>query len=645
MQMVNTQRIQKVRDGLLQALTGEKGKRWLEGAGWLAAGFLLSAGALGRDFQPLALGLLCAAPPGWRAVLLALGGAIGYPVFWGTPGWQGSAWMGFGLMVALGLGDRGIVKRQRTLLPALSALIVAGTGVIWLFRFGDDTTIPMYLLRVAVGVLTAGVFSLWRQERNPWLDWAVEAIGVLALAQVVPVRYLGLGFIAAGYLAAGGSLPAAVLAGLSLDLAQVTNVKMTAVMCVASLLGRLPKGPKWLPVLSGAVSFLPVAALSGVWDVRPLPGLILGGALAGLFPMPEREAKPRRHSGEAMVAQVRLEQMALALRQMEQALLLTPEPELDKGAVLAKSCAQACDTCPERRSCKGRSLLPAMPESVLEQPGLSEEDLPTGCRKPNRLLSELRRGQEQLRRMKGDGNRLLAYRGASREQYGFLADFLENLSDELAQRHDYREPRFRPEIGLSTRSSEAVNGDKCVWFEGTGNSFYVLLCDGMGTGAEAARESEEAAGLLKQMLQAGFPAEYALRCLNSLQILREMGGCATVDLVKLQLDTGKGTVYKWGAAPSYLMGGGQLRKIGTASPPPGLSGSAREMVDRLSLGRGERLILLSDGVSEAGLLDSARTTPTQLPGEMAAAILEKERSGGDDATAVVIRLIPGRLSA
>lgn len=615
----------------------------MEAMGYLAAGFLLSAGALGRSFQPLALGLLCAAPPGWRAVLIAVGGAIGYPVFWGWPGLQGSAWMGFGLMVALGLGDQGIVKRQKTLLPALAALIVSGTGVLFLFRFGDETTIPVYLLRVAVGVIAAGVFSLWRQEGKAWSRLAVRAIGVLALAQVVPVRYVGLGFAAAGYLAAGGSFPAAVLAGLALDLAQVTNVKMTAVLCAAWCLGKVPKMPRWFPLLSAAAAFVPVAVLSGVWDVRPLPGLILGGALAGLFPEIGGQERPERRTGEAAVAQVRLEQMALALRQMEQTLLIE-DPEPDRRAVLLKSCALACDTCPERRGCKARQLLPQMPESVLEQPGLSVEDLPKDCRKQTRLLSELRRGQEQLRRIKGDGNRLAAYRSASREQYGFLADFLEGLADSLAQRHDYKEPKFHPDIGLSTRSSKDVNGDKCVWFEGPGNSFYVLLCDGMGTGAEAAKESGEAVRLIRQMLLAGFPAEYALRSLNSLSVLRELGGCATVDLVRIQLDTGRGMVYKWGAAPSYLMISGQLRKIGTAGPPPGLSQSAREMVDRLSLGRGERLILLSDGVSEEGLLDSARTTPTQPPGEMAAAILEKESSGGDDATAVVIRLIPGRLA-
>ena len=642
--MINTDALRSAVSRSAQTLSDPKKSRFLRGVGWFSSGFLLSAGALGRTFQPIAMGLCCAAPPGWGAVLIALGAMAGYPVFWGSPGLKGTAWMAFSLPVALLLGDRGVVKRQRTLLPAIAALIVSGMGVLFQVRFGDDTSVPVYLLRIGTGVLATGVFQEWRRNRSRWTDLAVVFLGVLALSQVVPVRYLGLGFVAAGYLAAQGRLPETALAGLAIDLAQVTSVKMTAALCASFCLSRLPWMPKWMPLLASALSYVIVAVLSGMWDVKPLPGLILGGALAGMLP-DVTQKKPPRRTGEAAIAQVRLEQMAQALRQMEAAMLTTGDPPPDKRAVLAKACAAACDTCPERRGCRARALLPQMGERVLEQPGLSEEDLPSGCRKQVRLLTELRRGQESLRRMKGDRNRLEGYRSASREQFGYLADFLERVSDDLARRHEYRPPRFRPDIGYSSRSSEMENGDKCLWFEGPGNCFYVLLCDGMGTGSGAAKESAEAAKLLKQMLQAGFPAEYALRSLNSLAVLREFGGCSTVDLVQLHLDSGKGTVFKWGAAPSYLMVSGQLRKIGTASPPPGLSHSCREVADRLSLGRGERLILLSDGVSEEGLLDSARTTPSQPPGEMAAAILEKERSGGDDATAVVIGLLPGCLSA
>ena len=642
--MINTDAIRSAGSRLAQTMRDPGKNRFLKGMGWLLSGFLLSAGALGRTFQPIAMGFLCAAPPGWGTVLLALGAMAGYPVFWGQPGLKGTAWTAFSLPVALLLGNRGIVRRQRTLLPALAALIVSGTGVLFQVRFGDDTTVPVYLLRIAVGVAVTGTVQHWRRNRSRWTDLAVVFLGVLALAQVVPVRYLGLGFVAAGDLASLGQLPETVLAGLALDLAQVTSVKMTAALCVSFCVSRFPRMPRWLPLLAPAVSYAAVAALGGVWDVKPLPGLILGGALAGIFP--DREEKtPPRSTGEAAIAQVRLEQMAQALRQMEGLLMMTEDRPPDRRAVLVRNCAAACDTCPERRGCKVRSVLPQMEVGILEQPGLCEEDMPSGCRKQGRLLTELRRGQEQLRRIKGDRNRLEGYRSASRDQLGYLADFLERVSDDLARRHEYRTPRFRPDIGYSSRGREPENGDSCLWFEGPGNCFYVLLCDGMGTGSGAEKESAEAARLLRQMLQAGFPAEYALRSLNSLAVLREFGGCSTVDLVQIHLDSGKGMMYKWGASPSYLMVSGQLRKIGTASPPPGLSHSCREVADRLSLSRGERLILLSDGVSEEGLLDSARTTPSQPPGEMAAAILEKEPSEGDDATAVVVRLLPDCLSA
>ena len=198
---------------------------------------------------------------------------------------------------------------------------------------------------------------------------------------------------------------------------------------------------------------------------------------------------------------------------------------------------------------------------------------------------------------------------------------------------------------MSTRSHREENGDKCIWFPGTGNDYYVLLCDGMGTGAGAARESREAAQRLEGLLRSGFPAEYALRSLNSLAVLRELGGCTTVDLVRLQLDTGKGTLYKWGAASSYLLKNGQLRKIGTAGPPPGLSQQARETVDRLSLGGGEVLILLSDGAGEDMLLRTPWTAPEPSPGALAAAILERGALEGDDATVAVVRLITPDASA
>ncbi len=622
-------------------LYSEPGRRAAVLGGWFAGGFCMAAASLDRSFQPLALGLVCAARGGWSAVAGALGGGLGYLWFWGAHGWQGVFWMAAGLAVSLALGDRGISQRQSLMLPACATVIAAGGGVLFLFRYGDETPVGIYLTRVGLALAATWVFRAWLERRGSWADWLAQGLLVLALAQIA-VLGVNLGHIAAGYLASQGALAAAVLTGLGLDLAQVSRVGMTGVLCLGFCLRLIPGRPRWVDAAAPALAYVPVMALGGQFDLAPVPGLLLGGVARVVIPGLGK-LEPKRRRGEAAVAQLRLEQMAMALRHMEQTLLLTAPVKPDRGAVIDRAQRAACDLCPERRGCRGR--LEELGEGLLEQPGLGEEDLPKGCKKPNRLLYELRRGQEQLRRMKGDRKRLESYQCAARDQYAFLADFLQSLSEELGSRKDYRPPRFSPEVALSTRSHRPENGDQCLWFAGSGNDYYVLLCDGMGTGAGAARESREAAQLLKQMLMAGFPAEYALRSFNSLAVLRELGGCTTVDLVRLQLDTGRGTLYKWGAASSYLLKNGQLRKIGTAGPPPGLSQQARETVDRLSLGGGEVLILLSDGAGEDTLLRTKWTAPEPSPGEMAAAIVEHGAKDGDDATVAVVRLCSSDASA
>ena len=601
---------------------------------WFGGGCLLAAAAVEGRFQPLALGLLCAGTGGWNAVAAALGAALGYLWFWGRGAAQAMFWLGAGLAVNLMLGDAGISRRQKLLLPACAAVIVAGGGVLWLFRWGDETPIPTYLTRVALALCATAIFRAFLERRGSWADWLAQSLLVLALSQIV-VLGVNLGFAAAGYFAAQGALASAALAGLGLDLAHPAGVGMTGAMCLSFCLRLIPGRPRWLDALAPALAYVPVMALSGRFDLSPVPGLLLGGAVRLALPGLGR-LEPRKRRGEHAVAQLRLEQMALALRYMEQSLLLTAPVSPDRGAVLDRASRAACDFCPERRGCRGR--LEELPESLLEQPGLGEEDLPRGCRKPTRLLGELRRGQEQLRRMKGDRKRLESYQCAARDQYAFLADFLQNLAEDLGSRREVRTHRFTPEVAMSTRSHREENGDRCLWFAGTGSDYYILLCDGMGTGAGAARESREAAELLKRMLQAGFPAEYALRSLNSLAVLRELGGCTTVDLVRLHLDTGRGTLYKWGAASSYLLKNGQLRKIGTASPPPGLSVQTRETVDRLSLSGGEVLILLSDGAGEDVLLRTEWTAPVPSPGGLAAALVERGAEEGDDATVAVVQL-------
>ncbi len=602
---------------------------------WFLGGYLLAGAETGGSFQSLAMALVCAGRGGFAALAAAAGGCAGYLRFWGTGAVQAVFWLVCALAVNVFLGDRDISRRQVLMMPACAALIVSASGVLFLLRFRLAEAVPIYLLRVGTALGGTLILRLWLERRGSWADWLAQGVFAFSLAgtTVLGVR---LGHVLAGYLGAQGPLASAVLAGLGLDLAEPVKLGMTGVLCLSFCIRLLPGKPRWVDALAPSLTYIPMAVAGGHFHWSAVPGLLLGGAARML--LPDLGAwEPRRRRGETAVAQLRLEQMAAALRQMEQSLLLTAPVPPDREAILDRVQRDACDLCPERRGCRGRAEL--LPEELLDLPGLGEDDLPKSCRKRLRLLTELRRGQEQLRRMKGDRRRLESYQNAARDQYSFLAEFLQTLAEELVPKKDHRPARFQPEVALSSHSHREENGDQCIWFAGPGNDYYILLCDGMGTGAGAARESREAAQLLKRMLSSGFPPEYALRSLNSLAVLRELGGCTTVDLVRLQLDTGRGMLYKWGAAPSYLLKDGQLRKIGTVGPPPGLSGQCREMVDRLSLGGGEVLILLSDGAGEDALLRTQWTAPTPGLGELAAAVTEHGAQEGDDATVAAVRLV------
>lgn len=598
------------------------------------SGFLLSAASLSNYPQPLAMGLISAVT-GWRALVMSLGSMLGYFVFWGAAGNQGLVWSAAGGLLALLLGKRQEVKEQPLMIPVIAAFLTAVTGLVFQILLRDDTPVGIYFLRIALTAGSAVLFSQALQKRDTITDWLVGGVAVLALAQVAPIPYLGLGYLAAGVMAVSGAFPAAALGGLGLDLAQVTKIPMTAVMCLAYFLRMIPYERKWMRYAAPGVACLAVMAICGVWDLTPLPGMLLGGA-AGILLPPKPEAVPRR--GETGLAQVRLELGAEVMGATQQLLLETQPPPIDEAAILHMAQERACGGCSARNACAEREKITTF---HLQNP------LEVDCRKQGRLIPELRRGQERLRQLKADHERQQEYRSALVQQYQFLGDYLRSLADSLPRRGEKQTAYFRVEVSARSLGKEKANGDRCLAFSGSECRYYVLLCDGMGTGLGAAQEGQSAGQLLRQMLTAGFPADHALRSLNSILAIRGSAGAVTVDLAEIYLDTGHATIYKWGAAPSWLLRRSGAEKIGTATPPPGISVTGtRETVEKLSLRRGEALILLSDGVDGEEVLRRTVLAPDAPPGELAAKFLESSRGKGeDDATAAVIRLRPTSLGS
>lgn len=606
---------------------------------YLLTGFVFSAASLGNYCLPLTMGFVCACS-GWSAVLAAAGGCLGYWLFWRTSGYIGLFWISVCLPAALLMGNRRLLRQIPLLLPAVAGLITAASGVLFQFVFQDTTPIAVYLLRVSLGGGSALLFGKLLSGRNPILDWLATGLFVLSLAQIAPIPYFGFGFIAAGFIAGTGAFPAAVISGLALDLAQVTAVPMTAVLSLSYLIRFLPRYPKWLAAMAPAAVYIGMMTLCGSWDIMPVAGMILGGAAGILLPVPGRFTYRR---GETGVAQVRLEMAAGVLTQTETLLLETDPPPVDEEALMLRAAERACGGCAYRKNCRDSGRLLQLPPMTLHKPLLSTEELPIVCRKPGRFLAELHRCQEQLRSIRADRQRQKEYRAAVIQQYRFLASFLQDLADQLPRRAETVGKQLRPEVTVYANRREQENGDRCMRFAGVGKKYYVLLCDGMGKGIGAVEEGRTAAALLQRMLRAGYPAEHALRSLNSLCALRDRAGAVTVDLAEILLDTGKVTLYKWGAPPSYLATRYGAEQLGTVSPPPGISVTGeQERIEQTSLRRGEWLVMVSDGIDRHDALRCCMEMADRSPGELASGILACGQLGGqDDATVVITRLIAG----
>lgn len=616
------------------------GDRRVHGAaralGWLAAGFLLSAAGVDNRPLPLAASLVCVCS-GWSAVLTAAGGALGYWLFWGSAALQPVAWVGVGLLVAVLLVDRRISRQTPLLLPAVAALIVATWGLIFQMGLGIGAPVPIYVLQVLCAGSVAWLFAGALRGRDPLRDWLVSAVAVLALAQIMPIPYLGLGYIAAGALCVAGAFPAAALAGLALDLAGITPVPMTAVTALAYLVRLLPRYAGALSRLAPMSACVLVMYATGTWDLLPLPGLLLGGLVARFLP---RTGNATHRRGETGVAQVRLEVVAGVLAQTEQLLLEIRPVPVDEEALVCRAAEQACAGCPCRNNCPDSRRIRQLPGPILQKPLVSQEELPIVCRKSGRFLAQLHRSQEQLRSIRADRERQREYREAVIQQYRFLSEYLQELADGLTRRADTLHSAYRPRVAVCGNRPEADNGDRCLCFPGTLCRYYVLLCDGMGTGLGAVREGKTAGALLKRLLGAGFPAEHALRSLNSLCALRERAGAVTVDLAELDLSSGRVKLYKWGAAASYLVSDTVTRKLGAVSAPPGLGVDQQELTHRLTLRRGEVLVLVSDGIEEQTAQASCRQSQGQPPQELARQLLEAVHAGGqDDATVMAVDLV------
>ncbi|MBQ7173158.1 MAG: SpoIIE family protein phosphatase [Clostridia bacterium] len=194
-----------------------------------------------------------------------------------------------------------------------------------------------------------------------------------------------------------------------------------------------------------------------------------------------------------------------------------------------------------------------------------------------------------------------------------------------------------------------VSGDAINLFSNKKEYCYGLVCDGMGSGREAALTSNLCTVFLEKMLEAGNRAGTSLKMLNNM--IRSRGAdstsecSSTVDLVEIDLVLSQAIFMKSGAAPSFLVRDGAVIRLEAGTAPIGIIRALDVHSEVCRLSPGDTIVLLSDGIlehdpKEEWILSYLKTVSDRTPEEISNHICQHAASFShhDDCSALAIRI-------
>ena len=204
-------------------------------------------------------------------------------------------------------------------------------------------------------------------------------------------------------------------------------------------------------------------------------------------------------------------------------------------------------------------------------------------------------------------------------------------------------------VGYAAAAAAGISGDAAASCGLPGGSRALILSDGMGKGIKAAAGSRLVVTRLRRNLKAGMPVAKAIKEVNRYMIeqaeaasLKSPGGTdfangqtgsaveqvnptpgqggtdfaagqcssdcadedfATVDLTVIDRQSCRARFYKMGAATSFIMRQGRVRKIKGAALPVGIIPRLRLTHISAVLKEGDLIVMVSDGITDADRKD------------------------------------------
>ncbi len=213
----------------------------------------------------------------------------------------------------------------------------------------------------------------------------------------------------------------------------------------------------------------------------------------------------------------------------------------------------------------------------------------------------------------------------------------------------YQRLPYRLQIGFSQKAAKdnAPCGDSVSAAARMDSRGFVLISDGMGTGARAAIDSTMTATVMKKLICSGFSFDSAMKIVNSALIARSNEeAIASIDGIEANLFTGEVIFYKAGASYSLVRKADRAVTLEKASLPLGILRNVGFTKSKFTAEAGDIILLLSDGVTQGDsgwIKDELLSWSTNNMEDLSMHILKlarlkADKALADDMTVVAVKL-------
>ena len=193
------------------------------------------------------------------------------------------------------------------------------------------------------------------------------------------------------------------------------------------------------------------------------------------------------------------------------------------------------------------------------------------------------------------------------------------------------------------RGDNAVCGDCYECFTGSDGALYVVLSDGMGTGSRAKVDSAMACSVMSKLLKSGIALSAALETVNTVLMVKSADeSFATLDICKIDLNSGECAVYKAGASTTYIKSDDRLIRASLSSPPAGTGGKLTVPAQKFVVRKGDVILMMTDGAAPDEQWLTRELSKTSDPSELSERIAKAARGGAggrDDDISVIAAVV------